>query len=113
MNYTFEIIGITPILTFFDYQQKLEQDKNRSKTYLGSYQCSLDGFIESVDTIPKKPDWNWDDVVGSMVAFWLKNEAKVRYWQQRFNPVPKEAIIVAKVANIDALRLELESLLDE
>ena len=112
MNYSFEIIGTTPLLTFFNYQQKLEQNTNRSKAYLGSYYCSLDGFLESVEIIPKKPDWNWDDVVSSIVNFWLQNEEKVRYWQQNFPSVNPETVIVARVANIEALRLEFESLLD-
>ncbi|MGB5595429.1 MAG: hypothetical protein WBM62_15515 [Crocosphaera sp.] len=112
MNYYFDIIGTTSILTFFNYQQRLEQNKNRGKAYLGSYQCSLDGFIESVQNIPKKPDWYWDDVVSSIVNFWLKNEEKVRYWQDNFNSVDTETVIVARVANIQALRLEFESLLN-
>ena len=112
MKYTFEIIGVAPILTFFNYQQKLEQNENRSKAYLGSYECSLDGFIESVNTVTRKPDWDWDDVIKSMVNFWLKNEEKVRYWQQQFKPVPTEEILMARVANIDALRFEFESLLE-
>ncbi|MDJ0599722.1 MAG: hypothetical protein QNJ37_12880 [Crocosphaera sp.] len=112
MNYCFDIIGTTSILTFFNYQQKLEQNRNRGKAYLGSYKCSLDGFIESVNAIPKKPDWNWDDVVGSIVSFWLKNEEQVRYWQNHFNPIDSETVIVARVGKIEALRSEFESLFE-
>ncbi|EAZ88983.1 hypothetical protein [Crocosphaera chwakensis] len=112
MNYCFDIIGTTSVLTFFNYQQQLEQNQNRGKAYLGSHECSLDGFIESVENIPKKPDWNWDDVVGSIVNFWLKNEDKIRYWQNNFNPIDSDTVIVARVGKIEALRKEFESLFD-
>lgn len=112
MNYFFDIIGTTSVLTFFNYQQKLEQNKNRGKAYLGSHECSLDGFIESVDNIPKKPDWNWDDVVGSIVNFWLKNEDKVRYWQDNFTTAESDRLIIARVGKTEALRREFESLFD-
>lgn len=112
MNYYFDIIGTTSVLNFFNYQQKLEQNKNRGKAYLGSYECSLDGFIESVGTIPKKPDWNWDDVIGSIINFWLENEDKIRYWQNNFNSIDSDTVIVARVGKIEALRQEFESLFD-
>ena len=112
MNYFFDIIGTSSVLTFFNYQQQVEQNKNRGTTYLGSYRCNLDSFIECVDDIPKKPDWDWDDVVGSIVDFWLKNEDKVRYWQNNFNPIDLDTLIVARVGEIEALRCEFESLLD-
>ncbi|ACB50147.1 conserved hypothetical protein [Crocosphaera subtropica ATCC 51142] len=112
MNYCFDIIGTTSLLTFFNYQQQLEQNQNRGKAYLGSHECSLDGFIESVENIPKKPDWNWDDVVGSIVNFWLKNEDKVRYWQNHCHTIDSDTVIVARVGKIEALRKEFESLFD-
>ena len=30
MNYTFDILGVTPIFTFFNYQQQVESDRHRS-----------------------------------------------------------------------------------
>jgi hypothetical protein len=56
MSYCFDIIGVTPVLDFFYYQQNLEQNPKRSKAYLGSYQCTLDGFIQATEMIPKKPN---------------------------------------------------------
>lgn len=112
MSYFFDIIGTTSVLNFFNYQQKIEQNKQRGSAYLGSYKCSLDSFIESVDNIPKKLDWDWDDVVGSIVDFWLKNEDKVLYWQNNFNSTDLEMVIVARVGEIETLRCEFESLLD-
>ncbi|MGK7954295.1 MAG: hypothetical protein AB4063_03375 [Crocosphaera sp.] len=112
MNYFFDIIGTTSVLTLFNYQQQVEQKENRGTAYLGSHECSLDGFIESINTIPKKTDWDWDDVVGSIVNFWLKNEEQVRYWQSNFDPVDLDTVIVARVGEVEALRCEFESLLN-
>ncbi|MCC5898801.1 MAG: hypothetical protein JJU32_12925 [Phormidium sp. BM_Day4_Bin.17] len=50
MSYTFDIINILPVLNFFDHQQKVEQTPHRSLAYLGSYDCTLDGFNEAHPT---------------------------------------------------------------
>ncbi len=112
MCYNFEIIGITPVLTFFNYQQELETNPKRSKAYLGSYDCTLDAFIESTKMIPQKPEWNWDEVVETMIDFWLKNEATVKQWKSELdNNIEEDNLIIARIANFSALRSELEKLL--
>jgi hypothetical protein len=112
MNYNFEIIGITPVLTFFNYQQEVEVSPKRSKAYLASYQCTLDAFIKSTKMIPQKPEWNWDEVIVTMINFWLKQEDSIRHWQLELKNAGKENLIVARVANFDVLRTELQNLLD-
>lgn len=112
MSYTFDIIGVTPVLTFFNYQQRHEQNPHRGQTHLGSYDCTLDAFIKSTKMISKKPDWDWDEVVNIMVNFWLKNEEKVRYWKAELDNLGKDNLIVAKVVSFDALRYEFENLLN-
>lgn len=37
MSYSFDIIGIAPILQFFNQQQQLATQAQLSQTYLGSY----------------------------------------------------------------------------
>ncbi len=111
MSYNFEIIGITPVLTFFNYQQELETNPKRSKAYLGSYDCTLDAFIESTKMIPQKPKWNWDEVVETMIDFWLKNEATVKQWKSELDNIEEDNLIIARIANFSALRSELEKLL--
>lgn len=113
MSYSFDIIGVSPIFTFFNYQQQYEQDPKRGKTYLGSHKCTLDGFIESTKMIPKKPHWNWDEVFNAIVDFWLKNEDTVRFWNHELKTVGGENIIVARVVNYDTIRSELESVFRE
>ena len=111
MSYNFEIIGITPVLTFFNYQQELETNPKRSKAYLGSYDCTLDAFIESTKIIPQKPEWNWDEVVETMIDFWLKNGATVKQWKSELDNIEEDNLIIARIANFSTLRTELEKLL--
>jgi hypothetical protein len=112
MSYSFDIIGISPVLNFFNYQQKIEQHPSPSKTYVGSYRCTLDAFIQSTELTPRKPDWDWDDVVGSIVQFWLSHEEAVQHWQDTLADAEDDSLIVARIANFESLRTELESLLD-
>lgn len=111
MSYTFDILGVAPVLEFFYYQQKVEQNPNRSKAYLSSYECTLDSFIEAIEIIPKKPDWNWDDVVNSIIQFWLKHENKIQQWKLDLDNSTQDKLVVARVANINLLKNELENLL--
>ncbi|ELS05524.1 hypothetical protein Xen7305DRAFT_00052700 [Xenococcus sp. PCC 7305] len=112
MSYSFEIIGVKPVLAFFNYQQELENDPQRSKAYIGSYCCTLDAFIESTKMIPQKPQWNWDEVVATMINFWLSHEDSVRQWKQELDNAHNENLIIARVANLEALRQEFEHLFD-
>ena len=110
MSYSFEIIGVTPVLTFFNYQQQVENDPQRSKAYIGSYFCTLDAFIESTEMIPQKPKWNWDEVIETMINFWVSHEDVVRLWKQELDKSQDDNLIIARVANVEALRQEFEHL---
>jgi hypothetical protein len=62
--------------------------------------------------IPQKPEWNWDEVIATMINFWLKHEDSIKHWQLELKNAGKENLIVARVANFDVLRTELQNLLD-
>jgi len=111
MGYTFDIVGVTSIGTFVQFQHQLSQKNYLGKTYLGSYDCSLDGLIEATKTIPNKPNWDWDRVLEEIVNFWVKSEAPIQHWKQQLEIVKEESLLVARIANSDALRHEFESLL--
>lgn len=113
MNYSFDIIGVAPVLQFFNYQQQVEKTPQRSKAYLGSYCCTLDGFIASTQMVHQKPDWNWDEVVRSMVDFWLNHGESIHHWKTKLAMAGQDTLIVARVANVRSLRSELESLFDQ
>jgi hypothetical protein len=111
MSYCFDIVGITPVLDFFYYQQKVEQNPHRSKAYLGSYECTLDSFIQSTEMIPQKPNWNWDQVVESIIDFWLHQEMEIEKWKVHFFEAREEILIVGRVANVNLLRRDFDSLM--
>ncbi|MGC9505545.1 hypothetical protein [Baaleninema sp.] len=109
-RFDFDIVTVTPVLNFFNQQQEQEKTPQRSKAYLGSYDCTLDGFVKSTELVHQKPDWDWDEVVGAIVNFWLKHDDRVRYWERIFREAGDDCLIVGRVANYTRLRQELESL---
>jgi hypothetical protein len=113
MSYAFELIGVTPVLSFFNQQQQFENQPQRSRAYLGSYACTLDAFIESTQLIHDKPDWNWSEVIDAMVGFWLHQEDSIRHWRYELEKAGNENIMVARVVNMTALRDEFETLFDQ
>ncbi|MEA5450072.1 hypothetical protein VB780_15935 [Leptolyngbya sp. CCNP1308] len=113
MSYSFDIIGIAPVLQFFNHQQRVEARRDRSQAYLGSYCCTLDAFISATEAVHRKPDWDWDAIVSTIVAFWLSQENDVRHWKQQFAVAQGDQnLIVARIVNYDSLRHEFETLFD-
>lgn len=112
MNYTFEILGVSPVLYFFNQQQEIiHKTPKAGVEYLGAYKCTLDAFIESVETVPPKPGWELDEVVGTMIEFWVKNSDSIGYWKGRLADAGKENLLVGRLADIKGLQAEFESLL--
>jgi plasmid maintenance system antidote protein VapI len=112
MKYTFEILGISPVLDFFNHQQKFYQRATSvGIEYLGTYQCTLDAFLESVETVSPKGGWELDRVVDTVIQFWMNHSEPIRYWQGRLNDAGQENLLVARVADIQSLKAEFESLL--
>lgn len=113
MKYTFELLGISPVLDFFNHQQKLLQKPSSPKIeYLGSYECTLDAFIESVDTVPPKQGWNMDEVVDTVIQFWVNHSEPIRYWKARLDDAGRDSLLVARLADIHSLKAEFETLLN-
>ncbi|NEO40996.1 MAG: hypothetical protein F6J90_33555 [Moorea sp. SIOASIH] len=112
MKYTFEILGVSPVLDFFNHQQKLIQRKvPPGLKYLGTYQCTLDALIESAETIPSQADWSLDQAVDSVIQFWMNHPEIISYWKQRLNDAGKDNLLVSRVSDFESLKAELESLL--
>ncbi|MBD2740209.1 hypothetical protein [Coleofasciculus sp. FACHB-1120] len=113
MNYTFEILGVSPILYFFNHQQEIIQTAPQRAEYLGSPKCTLDAFLESVEMVPPKRGWNLEEILDTMVDFWLNNSDNIQYWNKRLKDAGKENLLVARVADLKALRAEFDSLLGQ
>ncbi len=115
MQYTFEILGVSPVLYFFNYQQQHTQNtKEQVIEYLGAHKCTLDAFIQTVEAVPlTKWDWELERVINSIISFWVKNADSVQYWQRRLKDAGNNTLIIARVSDIKALRGEFEFLLSK
>jgi len=113
MEYTFEIVGVSPILYFFQHQQQVVQISQRQGVeYLGAYKCTLDAFLKSAETIPLKQNWNLEQVIATVVSFWMRNSDTIQYWKSRFNDAGSgDNILVARIADVNGLKAEFEALL--
>ncbi len=113
MKYTFDIVGVSPILNFFAHQQQtLQKPQNKGVEYIATHKCTLDALIESVEPVPRKWGWDKDEVLGTVIDFWVNNSDSIRYWKIRLNDAGKENLLVARIADIMALKAEFEHLLD-
>lgn len=111
MEYSFEIVGIAPVLAFFNHQQVIQQHHYLGAEYLGAYRCTLDAFIASIESMPMRHQWNLDRVVDTMIKFWLDNAEQVDHWKHRLKDAGPQNLLVARVADLDTLRVEFELLL--
>jgi hypothetical protein len=112
MKYTFNLVGVSPILSFFYEQQQLQERRTRGVEYLGNRQCRLDTFIESVETAASHQNWNCDRAVDAVIDFWMNNSESIRYWKARLEDAGQENLLVARVADLTSLRTTFESLLE-
>ncbi|MCL6436561.1 MAG: hypothetical protein K6T90_20610 [Leptolyngbyaceae cyanobacterium HOT.MB2.61] len=113
MEFTFEILGVSPVLQFFNYQQEvLEHKPPTGVAYLGSYKCTLDALIETVETVTPSREWELDRVVEAVISFWMNNMEAVRHWQQRLENADGQNILVSRLADLKSLQLEFERLLN-
>ena len=109
--YNFNIVGVSSVLCFLNHQQEASNCSQKSGvTYISSYQCTLDALIQSVEYTPFHQDWNLDQVIQSVIQFWLSDLESVKHWQNRLEDAGKDSILVSRVADQQSLRQELELL---
>lgn len=114
MNYTFDILGVSPILYFFNQQQERKEKKSQiGIEYVASYKCTLDALIQSVENLPNYGGWDLDEVINTVVNFWVNNSDNINYWKERLKDAGSENLLVGRVANVKSLRAEFEILLDK
>lgn len=113
MPYTFEILGVSPMLHFFNHQQEVQrQSPTAGVEYLASSTCTLDALIHSVETVAPKHGWNLDRAVDTVINFWMTHADTVHYWKQRLNDAGQENLLVSRFANLQSLQSEFERLFD-
>ncbi|MFM2431710.1 MAG: hypothetical protein RLZZ511_2923 [Cyanobacteriota bacterium] len=109
--FTFNIIGVTPLLSFFDYQQQQTQP---GITYFTSQRCSLDAVLRSLAHTDFDPTWDNEAMMQSVVNFWMNNIETITHWQSRLQDADQDVsnrpILVHRLAQPQALRQELETL---
>jgi hypothetical protein len=111
MDYTFDILGVSPVLYFFNQQQKRQQKRIAGVEYIATYKCSLDALIQSVENVADRGSWDLDKLVDSVISFWMQNSDGIEYWQQRLKDAGRENLLVGRVADVNSLRTEFELLL--
>ncbi|GAP98663.1 hypothetical protein NIES2104_52190 [Leptolyngbya sp. NIES-2104] len=110
--YTFDIVGVSPILSFFNQQQNvLEKNQSTGVEYVSTFECTLDALIHSVETVSPHHKWHLDEVVGTVVNFWMNNSDLIHHWKDRLQDAGKESLLVSRVADIHSLKNEFERLL--
>jgi hypothetical protein len=114
MEYSFDLLGVSPILYFFNQQQeKIITDSGVGVEYLGTQKCTLDAFIDSVQTVSPSKEWDLDGVVQTVIDFWLHNPDKIGYWKDRLEDAGDHNLLVARIADVHALRATFESILKD
>ncbi|MBR8840356.1 MAG: hypothetical protein DSM106950_41805 [Stigonema ocellatum SAG 48.90 = DSM 106950] len=112
MKYTFDIVGISPVLQFFNHQQQnLQKPQPLSVEYVGTHKCTLDAVIKSVEPVPLKRGWDMDEVVDTVIEFWMNNSESIGYWKSRLIDAGTDNLLVARVADIQALQAAFDLLL--
>ncbi|MBO3462459.1 hypothetical protein G7B40_028220 [Aetokthonos hydrillicola Thurmond2011] len=114
MKYTFDIVGVSPVLQFFNHQcDSLQASQPFGVEYIGTDKCTLDSFIKSVEPIPIKWGWDLDEIVRTVIQFWMNNSESIGYWKLRLNDAGNENLLVGRIADIKALKTEFELLLEQ
>ena len=111
MQYTFEILGVSPILSFLNHQAESPVTTPTGAEYLSTYQCTLDALLESVEPVPPKRGWDLDKVVDTVVNYWLQNAERIQHWKDRLQAAGCENILVSRIADLKALQQEFDQLL--
>ncbi|MBL1175723.1 hypothetical protein [Pantanalinema sp. GBBB05] len=113
MAYTFEILGVAPVLEFFNHQQTLlHHPPRQAVNYLGAYRCTLDALIQSVETVPPHSGWHLDQAIQTVIDFWMRNTDSVHHWRKRLDDAGAQNLLVSRLSTFEALRSEFDLLLD-
>lgn len=107
--YLFNIVGVASVLHFFNHEQAQKaQSQTSGVAYIASYSCSLDAVMQSVENTRFQPGWQQEDILQSVLDFWLANLDSVTHWQQRLQDAGSDTLLISRVADPTSLLKELE-----
>ncbi|KAF3889179.1 MULTISPECIES: hypothetical protein [Nostocales] len=114
MKYAFDIVGVSSVVDFFTHQQQIwQKSQELALEYVSSHKCTLDALIQSVEPVPPKWGWEKDEVINSVINFWLDRSESIWYWNSRLIDAGSDNLLVARIADIKALQAEFDSLLKD
>jgi len=105
MHYTFEILGVLPVLHFIQYQAQV---RPTTAAYLACHRCTLDGFLGSLEHLEQ--NWDLEAITQTVVAFWLHNQEGIHRWQHRLRDAGHSSLVVARLSHLSGLQQEFEHL---
>lgn len=112
MEYTFEILGISPVLHFFNQQQEIARKvPRRNVEYIGTHKCTLDALLTSVEVVLPNQGWEFEPIAETVIHFWMSNSDSIGYWKARLKDAGSENLLVSRLADFKSLQAEFESLL--
>lgn len=111
MKYIFEIVGISPVISFFNHQQDVYvHHPQRAFEYVGTNRCTLDAFIHPLELVSPERGWDPEAVIATLVSFWVHNAERVDYWSERLQDAGNQNLLVARVSNMKSIKTVFESL---
>lgn len=113
MSYTFEILGVLPILQLFMFNQQASRrsGSERGVEYISARQCTLDAFLDPIEEVTQNPSWDLDQIVQAAINFWVNHPESVQLWKDRLDRSSGDTVLVARVGSLRALQQEFEWML--
>lgn len=108
MTYVFNLIGVTSPLELFQQQQSQAQV---GPAYLAAPEARLDYFLAPLPEMSPQRGWHLDQVVDTVISYWMQNAELIGHWRDRLGDAGRDALLVARVGNVEDWRSGLESLL--
>lgn len=112
MDYTFEILGVSPLLYLFDLQQsQTESHEHLAIEYVGANRCTLDATLQAVEPTVSKRGWDWDSLRRTAIDAWMQKADSIRYWKHRLDDAGQQDVLLVRVAESGDFRQVLETLM--
>ncbi len=114
MAYTFNLVGVSPLLEFFQHEQAQSPEQfPQLPAYVGVSNCLLDVVLNSVEEVVTQRHWDLDEAVDSVIQYWVHNKETVEHWRDRLQDAGQHQLLIGRVANLRSLQSEFNRLLGQ